>query len=119
MKVILDTNFMMIPHQFGVDIYEFLKYYRVATLSSCIHELKKLSEKKSEEGKAARIALELAERSKIEIIKTEKKGDSAIIDYAIENKCAVATNDKEMIKTLKSKNIRIIRLRQKKYLVEE
>lgn len=119
MKALLDTNFMMVPHQFGVDIYEFLKYYEIATLFSCIEELKKISKRGSEDGKAAKIALQLVKRNSVEIIKAGGRTDKAILDYAAAERCAVATNDKNLIKALKNKGIKIIRLKQSKYLVEE
>ena len=120
MKVLLDTNFLLLPHQFGVDIFEYLSLYEVATLDLCINELKKLSKGKNEDAKAARIALKLIKGKNVEIIKSdEKKVDSAILNYASNERCAVATNDKELIKDLKRCGIKIIRLRQNKYLIEE
>ncbi len=119
MKVLLDTNFLMMPNQFGVDIFEFLKYYDVAVLSSCLDELKKLSKKKGSDGKAAKIALRLIEENKVEVIRAKEKCDRAILDYAPGNKCTVGTNDKALIKALKNKGVKIIRLKQKKYLIEE
>lgn len=119
MKILLDTNFMMIPHQFGVDIFEFLKDYEIATLSPCIEELKKLAKKKSDDGTAAKIALKLAKANKVRIIKAKDAADKAILEYALQEKCTVGTNDKDLIKALKENDIKIIRLRQKRYLTEE
>ena len=120
MKVVIDTNFLMIPHQFGIDIYEYLKYFDIATISLCIDELKKLGKKKTKDGMSARIALKLAEQKCIEIIKSrETSADRAILQYALQEKCAVATNDKELIKALKKNNVKIIRLKQNKYLAED
>jgi rRNA-processing protein FCF1 len=119
MKVLLDTNFLMVPHQFGVDIFEFLKDYTLVVLSPCVKELETLSKKKSEDGIAAKIALQLIEKKKVEIVKAEENADNAIVEYAKKHNIAVATNDKELMKALKTSGIRIIRLRQNKYLVEE
>ncbi len=119
MKVVLDTNFLMLPHQFGVDIFEFLKDYTLLVLSPCVKELEALSKKKSDDGVAAKIALELIEKKKVKIIDSKENADKAILEYAKEHKMPVATNDKELLKALKTNGIRIIRLRQNKYLVEE
>ena len=119
MKAILDTNFLMLPHQFGVDIFELLKYYELATMSACVGELKKLGRKKTRDGKAALIALKLIKENNIETIKSGENCDKAVLNYAIRENCAVATNDKELIKALKNKGIKVIRLRQKQYLIEE
>ena len=119
MRCLLDTNFFLIPNQFGVDIFELLKDYEIVTLSSCMDELKKLSKTKGKDGKAARIALQLIKEKNIEVIESNEKGDKAILNYALREKCVVGTNDKELIKALKNKGIKIIRLRQKRYLTEE
>jgi rRNA-processing protein FCF1 len=119
MKIILDTNFLMIPHQFGVDIYDFLKDYQIHTLSLCIDELKKLAKKKSDNGVAARVALELVKKNKVNIIRSKGKADKAVIDYAVMHGFFVGTNDKEMIEALKKQHIKIIRLKQGKFLAEE
>ena len=118
MKILLDTNFLMMPHQFGVDIFEFLKDYEMLTLSSCVEELRKLSKKRGDDGKAAKIALKLVKDRGIEVAKTKEKGDRAILVYALREKCTVGTNDIGLMKSLKNGGIKIIRLRQKKYLEE-
>ena len=119
MKILLDTNFMMIPNQFGVDIFEFLKDYEVFTLSSCLDELKKLAKKKGKDGLAAKVALKLVKEKGVKIVRTKEKGDKAILNYAAVAKCSVGTNDKELIKALKNNGIKIIRLKQKRYLAED
>lgn len=119
MKIILDTNFMMVPNQFGVDIFEFLKDYDVETLSSCMDELRKLAKKRGRDGMAAKVALKLVKEKKVHIIVTKDKGDKAILNYATLDRCSVGTNDKGLIKALKNNGIKIIRLKQKKYLDED
>ena len=118
MKIILDTNFMMVPNQFGVDIFEFLKDYEIFTLSSCIDELKKLAKNKGKNGMAAKVALKLIKDKKVRIVSTREKGDRAILNYAILDRCSVGTNDKELIAKLRKQSIKILRLRQKKYIEE-
>jgi len=118
MKVLLDTNMMLVPHQFGVDIFEYLKDYKIITLSSCVDELNMLAKKRGGDGKAAKIALELVKQKKVEIVKTKEKGDPSIKNFAVIERCAVATNDAALAKFLKGKGINVIRLKQKKYLEE-
>lgn len=120
MIIILDTNFLMIPAQFGIDIFEYLSYFEIATMDACIKELRKIRRGTGRNAKAARIALKLAGEKSIEIIKSDEKNvDKAILNYALSAKCAVGTNDKELVKALKNNGIKVIRLRQKKYLAEE
>lgn len=118
MKVLLDTNMMLVPHQFGVDVFSFLSDYKIFTLSSCVDELKSIAKKRGDDGKAAKIALALIEEKGIDVVKTKNKGDDAIKKFAAAEKCTVATNDAELGKFLKSKGISVIRLKQKKYLEE-
>ena len=119
MKILLDTNMMLVPHQFGVDIFEFLREYEIITLSSCMDELRKLSKKRGDEGLAARVGLKLLKENRVKTAKTKEKGDKSILNYAVREKCAVATNDKGLIEALKTNHVKIIRLKQKKYLAEE
>lgn len=119
MKIILDANFLMMPHQFGVDIFEYLKDYEIETLSPVIEELKKLAKKRNDDGIAAKVALKLTKENKVKIIRTKETADKAILDLAVREKCAVGTNDKALIEALKENHIKIIRLKQKKFLAEE
>ncbi len=120
MRIILDTNFMMLPAQFKIDIFKELEGKEIATFSSCINELKAIASGRGKDAASAKVALELAKRHKIEIIKyASKSADKAIMDYAAKNRCAVATNDKKLLKALKDKGIKILRLRQKRLITEE
>ena len=69
--------------------------------------------------KKALVALSVLKKNTFKIVKSDKKGDNAIIDYAKRHNIIVATNDRGLIKTLKSHGTRVIRLRQKKYIIEE
>ena len=113
-SVLLDTNMLLAAVQFKVDIFAKNSF----TLSSCIEELKKISKEKSKDAMNSRVILDILEKNKIPVFAANKKGDSAIIDYAVRNKCAVATNDKELIEKLKQRKVKVYRLRQKKTLVE-
>ena len=120
-KIILDTNFLMIPYQFNVDIFEEIKRimeekYELIIFDKIIKELERIAESKGKDASAARIALKLIEEKEVKIITTnEKTVDTAIID-ATDKNTIVATNDKILKERLKNKNIKIIYLRNKKYL---
>lgn len=119
MKIILDTNFLLLPAQFKIDIFQELKNNELIIFDLAIRELKKIARSKGKAGINANIALKLIKNKKIKIIKARGKVDKAIIDYAKNFNCWVATNDKKLIKALKKNEIKIIRLRQKKFLVME
>jgi rRNA-processing protein FCF1 len=120
-RIILDTNFLTVPYQLKVDIFEEIdklmeEDYELATLNGVIEELKKLSKSKGRDSIAAQIALELIKRKNVKIINTEeKKVDSAILKIADEN-TIIATNDKNLRKKIKNKNLKALYLRSKKRL---
>jgi len=112
----------MIPGKFKVDVFHelALEGFEPVTLKNCIEELKKISEKTGAQGTYAKIALEIVEKNGIPIKrKVIQATDNAIIQYAIENICSVATNDRELIERLKTAGIKVVRLRQNKMIVEE
>ena len=113
-KLLLDTNMLLAAVQFKADVFS----PKAFTLSSCMDELKKLSKRKSKDGMSAKLILELLNKKKFPIIVADKKGDAAIIEYAVRTKCSVATNDKDLIERLKQRKVKVYRLRQKKMLVE-
>jgi len=119
-KIILDTNFLTIPYQFKVDIFEEIERlmeenYELVTLDKVVEELKKI--KRGKDAVAAKIGLELIKKKDIKVINTDvNKVDNAIVKLADEN-TIVATNDKNLRKNLKNKNIKTFYLRSKKHIV--
>ncbi|MBW2976475.1 nucleotide-binding protein [Candidatus Woesearchaeota archaeon] len=124
-KILLDTNFLLIPWQFKVDIFTQIDKiaafnYKLFVLDKTLDELKKIIEaQKGAEKEAAKIALKLIAIKRIGMIKTQsnKKTDDLILDIASKNSFIVATQDKELRSRLKEKNVKVIILRQKKRAV--
>lgn len=122
MKILLDTNFLLIPSQFKVDIFSEIDRiietnYQICILDKTIDELNNVVAKsKGKDKKAAQLALQLIEHKKPEIISTETAYvDKAILDI-VDKDYIVATQDQALKKLLKEKGIPVIILRQKKYL---
>ncbi|OPY54633.1 MAG: Ribonuclease VapC9 [Methanosaeta sp. PtaU1.Bin112] len=119
-KVILDTNALMVPEQFGVDIFgELLRlgYSEWLVPASVLGELRSLA-MHADKGKdkiAARVALGMAEGCNA-VGEDDHNADQAIIELAMETGAAVFTNDKALKKRLFSKGITVIYLRQGQYL---
>ena len=122
-KIILDTNFLMAVGQFKVDIfseiYRICNFnYQLCIMDKTVDELKKIiqSKQKGKDKAAAKLALAIISSKKLKILKTkeDKPVDDLILDV---NNAIVATTDKGLINKLKEKKAKIIRLRQKKYLV--
>jgi rRNA-processing protein FCF1 len=117
-KVIIDTNGLMIPGQFGVDIFSELKRLGFDTYlvpRASVKELEKLySEARGRDKAAAKIALSLLDRCTV----IEKNGfvDDIIMDMAAGKDAAVLTNDTELKKRLCSKGVTIVHLREKTHL---
>jgi rRNA-processing protein FCF1 len=120
MKAIIDTNALMVPEQFGVDIFSELQrlgYVQWIVPRSVLGELHYLAAKadKGRDKIAARVALGLAENCHI-VGEDNFDADQAIEDLARDQGAAVFTNDRELKKRLFSKGITVIYLRQGRYL---
>ena len=123
-KILLDTNFLLIPPQFKVDIFSEIERicyfnYKLYILDRTVDELENIIKKQKGKSKeAAKLALKIIKLKGIEKIKTEKgiDVDAAIIEAAKKG-FIVATQDKILKKRLKMQNIPVITLRQKKYLI--
>ncbi|MAG16248.1 nucleotide-binding protein [Candidatus Woesearchaeota archaeon] len=125
-KIILDTNFLLIPVQFNVDIFSEIDRicnfnYQLVVVPETISELKKIINSRRRSGKekkAAKMAIQFIKKFKVRITgnygKVFKRADEAIMDIA-DNKSFVATQDKALRKMLKGRCGLII-LRQKQYL---
>jgi rRNA-processing protein FCF1 len=120
-RVILDTNFLTIPYQFNIDIFSEIDRvvegkYELTTLDCVVDELEKLKKTRGKNAVAAKVGLILIKEKNVKVIKTnEKRVDNAIYKFA-DNNTIVATNDRDLIRKLKSKNIKILYLKSKKYV---
>lgn len=136
MKIILDTNILLVPGQYKIDVFDELirlGYTEFIITDSIVRELLILSKKyKSKKDIiAVNLAMSLIDRCKIvrkDGVINDKKifehsgkktiADDDILELA-DDIGAVATNDKKLIRDLKKKGVKVVRLRQKKFLVEE
>ncbi|MCW1296984.1 MAG: nucleotide-binding protein [Candidatus Parvarchaeota archaeon] len=117
--VLLDTNFLLVPFRFKVDIFsEFEriidKEFDLWILDVCLKELKKIT--KEIEFKSI---MELIKKKGVKIKETKEKIrniDDLIIKFARENNCIIATNDKSLRKTAMGEGLHVIYLRKKKFL---
>ena len=132
--VLLDTNFLLIPGQFGVDIFSELQRicdfpYEVAVLEATVNELRGIMDNKTASAKdrrAARLGLQLINAKNVRVIKVERKvfktTDKAILEFAVAGNSSeqksvfVATQDKNLREKLRAKGVGVIILRQKQNL---
>ena len=121
-NVILDTNFLMIPAQFRVDIFEEIKRimvdpYQLCIFEATVTELKKVSEGHGKHSTAAKIALILIKQKNLKILKNSLT--TGYVDELIlnEKNAIICTQDAELKKQLKKKHVKIITLKSREYLV--
>jgi len=127
-KVILDTNFLLIPRQFNVNIFAEIDRimnvpYKLCIIDKSIEELNKISVLgKQKDVNATKLAVALiGSLIKQKSLKTitsspELSVDDTIVKIA-NKKVYIATQDKELKKRVKEKKAKVITLKQKKYLV--
>ncbi|MBI2574621.1 nucleotide-binding protein [Candidatus Woesearchaeota archaeon] len=125
-QIILDTNFLLIPGQFRVDIFsEILRIcsfrYELCVLDSSVGELKGIiGSGKGADKASARLALQLINAKKLHILSpktaTFKNVDETILDLAAKNEAIAATQDKELRSKMRKLSAKVIVLKQKKYL---
>lgn len=119
MKIILDTNALMIPVEYGVDVLSELEemgYDDFIVPSLVVDEIQKLRSKPATRA-AAGIALALVERCRII---SEEEGDKTVDDMILElarnENAAVMTLDAELQRKLRDNKIKVVFLRQGKRL---
>ncbi|MGA3406024.1 MAG: PIN domain-containing protein [Candidatus Bathyarchaeia archaeon] len=125
-KVILDSNFLMVPFQFHVDIFEELEYLLQKKIdfivpSSVKLELTGISSRGGEGAAEASLALQLASRCRVVdvTLQPHETVDDAIVKAAQKLGAVVATNDIELKKRLRDINVPVVYLREKSKLEVE
>lgn len=122
-KVILDSNFLMIPFQFNLDVFqeiEFLLQKKVDFIvpSAVKSELTGISSRGGEGAAEASLALQLASRCRVVEV-TLVPGetvDDAIVKASQKLRAVVATTDIALKKRLRDINIPVVYLRDKSKL---
>ena len=132
-KIFIDTNFLLIPAMFKVDIFTEIERicsfnYDLYILDRTLDELKNIITSQKSAGKhkaASKLGLKLAENAikdnKLAIYKTDAPEntvvDRILLDIAKHEKIIVATQDMELKRYLRSLGMKIIDLRKKQYLI--
>jgi len=122
-RVILDSNFLFVPFQFKIDVFQeldrLLGKAEPVILTTTLEEIEALARKRSPRmGKQASAALGLAK--KCETVEAEKKPnesyDDVVLRTAKELNCPVATNDANLRKKLREAEVTVVYVRQKSHL---
>jgi len=122
MLIIPDTNFLIYLSKYKLwdDLEKLYGKYKLVILPEVAYELIKLS-KKGKEKEYSLVAIELTKIKKI----NEKKGyaDKAILKKAkklkkTKKRFTIGTMDKILMDKLNKQNVKILTIRQKKYIME-
>lgn len=122
MKVLLDTNALMIPVQFGIDLFgnlrEILGSFEPVTVPGVILELKGISRGRGTDSAAARVGLIIAEQCTLVDTEVHRDldADEQIVQYAAATGSVVVTNDQELRKTLHRRGVDVISMRNRKQM---
>lgn len=123
-KILFDTNFLMIPLRFGVDVFEeagrvlsqLPEYYVTRSVLSEIRLLKQGASPSLD--KELCFAEKLAERCKVLEVEAEEGEtvDESILRTAVERRMIVGTTDAELRRRLREAGVKVLILRQRRYL---
>ncbi|MCK9277475.1 MAG: nucleotide-binding protein [Methanoculleus sp.] len=121
MKVLLDTNALLMPAQFGIDLYDELMNlfgdFEPVTLEEVVGELLGLTRGRGRDAAAARVGLAMARRSTIVPSgSTADRVDDRVIEYARREGCTVVTNDRELRNALLREEIDVVSMRRQRTL---
>jgi rRNA-processing protein FCF1 len=115
MIAILDANALLIPWNFKVDVFEELS--RLGFVPTTIEPVRKELNALMKNGfGGARVALRLSARCQTVETASGLTVDDQILNTALKYKAAVVTNDKNLKRELREHGLRIVQLRNKKYL---
>ncbi len=111
----------MMPAQFPIDLFGELRLllgaYDPVVLKQVLDELRGLSRESGRTGAAARLGLSLAGKCAVADPRDQQGPvDEQIIQYAVQNRCLVVTNDRKMRDALFARGIGVISMRKQKKL---
>ncbi len=117
----MDTNFLLLPYQFRVDIRRQIEElleapHELVVPTGVVSELRKLGKGRGKEGAAARFALKLVGLMGVKKVRSSGNVDAWIADYAVREGAVVCTNDVELRHKLKNGGVKMIVLRSRSRL---
>jgi hypothetical protein len=113
MMVVLDTNFITLPTQFKVDIFDEIAKKisgaKLLTVSQVVKELEAL-------GTNGRVGLEMLKKFGVKIVNRPGETDDALLKLTVERKGVLCTNDRELKRRALGMNVPVMFMRKKKIL---
>jgi hypothetical protein len=120
MKIVIDTNALVYAVENKIDLFQMLKGNELIIPNLVLEELQLISRaaKKASDKKAAFLALKILECTSFEIIHLFGETDKAIAELAKSRDAAVLTNDLILKRKLAKSGVKVLHIRQKKYIEE-
>jgi hypothetical protein len=119
MKIVMDTNFLVYTVSYGILNQIEKPDITLIVPSKVVDELERLSEreKKARDRDAAKFALFIIYKTGIKIVKSESRNaDEAVMETAKKEDAYLATLDDELARNARARGIKIVGIRQKKYI---
>ena len=124
--IVIDTNFLTVPAQFGIDIFSEaervlerrLEYVLLSTAVSELNQKLEMAPTTTEKRKFS-IAKELIDRCRVEKVDDTiamLPVDDQLLEFTVSVKGVLATNDKELRKRARNRRIPVLIMRGKKKL---
>jgi len=122
-KILCDTNFLLIPLRFGVDIFsesenalnDICSFYISRRVLNEIKLLRR--DAKPSLDKELLFALKMAEKCSIVEDNSETLVDDSLIQLAKEHNMTLGTTDAELRKKARAEGVKVVYLRQRRYLL--
>ncbi|MFZ3077315.1 MAG: PIN domain-containing protein [Candidatus Aenigmatarchaeota archaeon] len=123
MKIAIDTNIFIYSVRFKLDIFSQLKGNEIFTTEAAMRELEKLAKGDSRDAKAAALALSMLKEKisseKIAVLKQKtENADDGLFELG-KNGYIVITQDRDLLKRLKSAGCAFGYIKQRKYFAFE
>ena len=122
-KILCDTNFLLIPLRFGVDIFseadnalnDICSFYVSSRVLDEIELLRK--DAKPSLDKELLFAVKMAEKCTLVEDDSDIYVDDSLIQLAKENNMVLGTTDSELRKKAREEGVKVVYLRQRRYLL--
>ncbi len=122
-KILCDTNFLLVPLRFGVDIFyevpealnDIVEFYVSSRVLDEINLLRR--DAKPSFDKELLFALKMAEKCMVLEDHSENLVDDSLIQLAKDHDLVLGTTDSELRRKARDKGVKVVYLRQRRYLI--
>ena len=117
--VVLDTNMLLVPLQFGVDVFDEVQRLvpgaRMAVVRGTLEELDRIASRGGRDARYARLAKRMILLKNLEVLDMNGPVDPALVELA-KRGAIIATNDRLLKRRVWAVGARVIALRDRGHL---